>query len=158
MSSSGEAQKKMNDVIDEFLKALVLAGVTLEKTCISVDDLGCPHEPNPLPAGKMAIYTFQRDGRYLKIGKVGPKSNARFRNQHYGPHRAKSNLAKSLLDDPDFAMCSLSENNIDAWIRNNIRRIDILIDQQVGIFVLNFLEAFLQCRFRPKYEGFESQK
>ena len=148
----------MNDAIDEFLKALTLAGVTLEKTSIMVDDLGCPHIPRGLPKGKMAVYTFQRDGKYLKIGKVGPKSSARFKNQHYGPHRAKSNLARSLLADADLAMCSLSENNIDQWIRNNIRRVDILIDERTDIFVLNFLEAFLHCKFRPKYEGFESQK
>lgn len=151
----------MNDAIDEFLKALKLAGLTLESNRISVDDLGCPHTPRGLPKGKIAIYTFQRDGRYLKIGKAGPKSNAQFRNQHYGPRRAKSNLAKSLLADPDLVMFSLTENNIDQWIRNNIRRIDILIDlvdEQTDIFVLNFLEAFLHCKFRPKYEGFESQK
>ena len=106
----------------------------------------------------MAIYTFQRDNRFFKIGKAGRKSDARFRSQHYNPHRANSNLAKSLLDDPEMAPFNLNENNVEQWIRNNIRRIDILIDQDAGIFVLNFLEAFLHCKFKPKYEGFEKQR
>ena len=106
----------------------------------------------------MAIYTFQKDGEYLKIGKAGPNSDARFRSQHYSPNRAKSNLAKSLLDDPDMAPNNLGESIIAEWIKNNIRRIDILIDSDTNIFVLNFLEAFLHCKFKPKYEGFENQR
>lgn len=85
----------MNDAIGEFLKALQLVGTKLEENQIVVDDLGCPHVPKGLPRGKMAIYTFRRGDRYLKIGKAGPNSDARFRSQHYNPHRANSNLAKS---------------------------------------------------------------
>lgn len=148
----------MKHTIDGFIKALAGAGVTLDSAKITIDDLGCPHTPKGLPSGKMAIYTFQKDGQYLKIGKAGPNSDARFRSQHYSPYRAKSNLAKSLLDDKDMAIHNLDENNVDEWIRKNIHRIDILLDQDVGIFVLNFLEAFLHCKFKPKYEGFENQR
>jgi hypothetical protein len=148
----------MNDPIGEFLKALELTGTKVDASKIVVDDLGCPHTSKGLPHGKMAIYTFQRGNRYLKIGKAGPNSDARFRSQHYNPNRAKSNLAKSLLDDPDMAAFNLNEKNIEKWIKNNVRRIDILIEQDVGILVLNFLETFLHCKYRPKYEGFENQR
>ena len=136
-----------------FSKAVAFTGLTREKISIFIDDLGCPHKPKALAKGKMAIYTFQRDGQYLKIGKVGQKSNARFQNQHYGAHRAKSNLAKSLLHDPDLNMYSLNENNIDEWIRNNIQRIDLLIDPidtRTDVFVLNLLEAFLHWQVSSK--------
>ncbi len=52
----------------------------------------------------------------------------------------------------------LNEDNISDWIKNNTRRIDIFIDSELRISVLNLLEAYLQCKFKPKYEGFESQK
>jgi len=130
----------------------------MEKTQISIDDLGCPHTPKALPLGKMAIYAFQKDGQYLKIGKAGPNSGPRFKSQHYNPRSAKSNLAKSLLDDPDMAIYNLNEMEIAAWIKKNIRRVDILIDAVTDIFILNFLEAFLHCRFKPKYEGYENQR
>ncbi len=148
----------MNDAIDGFLSALAIAGVTLDRARISIEDLGCPHAPKGLPSGKMAIYTFKKGKIYLKIGKAGPNSDARFRSHHYNPYRAKSNLAKSLLDDGDMEMYNLDEDNIDDWIRQNIRRIDILLDKDAGIFVLNFLESFLHCKFNPKYEGFENQR
>ena len=148
----------MKETIDKFLEALRLAGVNLNDSKISFDDLGCPHTPKHMPKGKMAIYTFQRNGQYLKIGKAGSRSNARFRSQHYSPYRANSNLAKSLLNDPDMQSCGLDENNIDEWIKQNIRRVDILIDEDADIFVLNFLEAFLHCAFNPKYEGFKNQR
>jgi hypothetical protein len=148
----------MKETINNFFEALRLAGVNVDKAKISIDDLGCPHAPKGLPRGKMAIYTFQKDGEYLKIGKAGPNSDARFRSQHYSPNRAKSNLAKSLLDDPDMAPNNLGESIIAEWIKNNVQRIDILIDSDTNIFVLNFLEAFLHCKFKPKYEGFENQR
>lgn len=106
----------------------------------------------------MAVYIFQKDGQFLKIGKAGPNSDARFRSQHYSPYRAQSNLARSLLNDRDAEAYQLDEGNVDSWIKKNVRRIDILLDRDVGIFVLNFLEAFLHCALKPKYEGHESQR
>jgi hypothetical protein len=148
----------MKETIDKFLEALKLTGIFLDRDRITIDDLGCPHVPKGLPHGKMAIYTFQKDGKYLKIGKAGANSNARFKSQHYRSHLAKSNLAKSLLNDPDMAVNKLNESDVNEWIRNNTRRIDILIDSTTDIFILNFLEAFLHCKFEPKYEGFETQR
>jgi len=148
----------MRNAIDDFIKALALAGVSLDTANIAIDDLGCPHTQKGLPSRKMAIYTFQMNGQFLKIGKAGSNSNARFRSHHYNPSRAKSNLAKSLLCDKEMAKYNLDNANIEDWIRNNIHRIDILIDKDVDIFVLNFLESFLHCKFKPKYEGFKNQR
>lgn len=148
----------IDDRINKFLQALALAGVELERAKITIDDLGCPHKPKGLPKGKMAVYIFEKGGQFLKIGKAGSNSDARFRSQHYSPYRAQSNLARSLLNDPKSAAYQLDESNINSWIKQNIRRIDLLLDEDVGIFVLNFLEAFLHCALNPKYEGFGSQR
>jgi len=153
---------EMNSAIDDFVQALLLADPKCEmkRQAIIIDDLGCPHKPKKLQAGKMAVYIFRKDGEnaeYLKIGKAGSRSNARFNSQHYGPNRAKNSLAGCLLNDPGMVPYHLDSNNVGNWIRQNIHRIDILIDQKEGIFVLNFLESFLHCKFRPKYEGFKSQ-
>lgn len=43
-------------------------------------------------------------------------------------------------------------------MKANLHRFDILLDESVGMPVLNLLEAFLQCLFAPRYEGPKSQK
>jgi len=150
-------QQKKN-IIKDFLKAAQLADTKIPESQIDVQDLGCPHKPQGLPKGKMAIYTFQFNELFLKIGKAGPNSDARFRSQPYNPDSSQSNLAKSILNDPDMEHYNLNAENIKDWIKNNIARIDIILDESLGIFVLNFLEAFLHCKLKPKYEGFDSQK
>lgn len=114
---------------------------------------GKPHKPGNLPNGKMAVYIFIYNNSFIKIGKVGPKSNVRFKNQHYNPNSAQSNLAKSLINDKE--MESIIGNiPIDQWIRNHCDRIDILIDKNsVPEFSLELIEAMLHYRFKPKYEG-----
>jgi|GEM_PF-1846489 len=148
---------KMDKVIDDFIVALNMAGGSLDKTKIKIYDLGCPHDPNKLPDGKMAIYIFKKGKTYLKIGKVGPNSNPRFYSQHYNKKGAKSNLANSLLNDEEMKRYKLDETKIESWIKGNTHRIDILLDMKIGykkeIFVLNYLESFLHCKFNPKYEG-----
>lgn len=44
------------------------------------------------------------------------------------------------------------------WIKNNCRRVDILIDESLGGFALELVEAILHYRFRPKYEGKNSDE
>ena len=148
----------ITDVIDDFLKALELAGITMDKASIKVIDLGYSHQPKCLPSGKMGIYTFLKGDRFLKIGKVGPKSNARFRSQHYCPYRSKSNLATSILNDNKMLKYDLDDSTIEDWIKKHTRRIDILLDESVDVLILSFLEAFLHCRFNPAYEGHQSQR
>ena len=135
-----------------------LANVEIKKNQIEVTDRGCPHIPKGLPQGKMGIYMFIYGDYFLKIGKAGSKSNARFISQHYKPNSAQSNLAKSILSDPLMQENNLDKENVGDWIKQNIRRIDLLIDSSVGIFVLDLFEAFLHCKYNPKYEGFENQR
>ncbi|MGQ9570958.1 MAG: hypothetical protein ACUVUQ_08990 [Thermodesulfovibrionales bacterium] len=148
----------MKNTIKDFLKAAQLADTKISESQISIQVLGCPHKPQGLPKGKMAIYAFKFNERFLKIGKAGPNSDARFRSQPYNPKSSQSNLAKSILNDTDMQDYKLNEKNIKDWIKNHVERIDIILDESLGIFVLNFLEAFLHCKLKPKYEGFDSQR
>lgn len=121
-------------------------------------DRKVPHCTKPLPKGKMGIYCFYYNGKFLKIGKVGPKSNARFLSQHYNPNSSKSNLASSILNDSKINYLNLNEKNISDWIKNNCQRIDILLDESLGIFSLELIEAILHYKYQPVYEGFKSQR
>jgi len=70
--------------------------------------LSAPHRQAALRPGFGAVYAFALSARttsaagagmVLKVGKVGPNSNARFRSQHYTTSR-RPTLAKSLLAHP----------------------------------------------------------
>ena len=121
-------------------------------------DRGCPHEPKTLKRGMMGVYTFLYDDAFLKIGRAGPSSGPRFYSQHYNPASAQSTLAGSLLADPEFADKGITTENVGAWIRQNTRRIDILMDEALGLFALELVEAALHYRYYPRYEGFKSQR
>jgi hypothetical protein len=140
------------------IEAIRLAGVTIEDSQLDLVDRGIPHKPAGLPTGKMGIYTFIYQGQFLKVGKAGPSSDARFRSQHYKPKGSQSNLAKSILNDGEFSHLHLSMETVGEWIKQNTQRVDLFIDASLGIFVLNFLEAFLHLRYQPKYEGFDNQR
>ena len=42
--------------------------------------------------------------------------------------------------------------------RDHLDRVNFLIGEQAGMPILTLLEAFLQCRLKPTYEGFKSQR
>lgn len=134
-------------------------GKTMDLSEVKIIDRGNPHvAPNKLPDGKMAVYTFIYNDTFLKIGKVGAKSNARYTSQHYHPDSASSTLAKSILEDKTMQNLGLTKDNIGEWIKTNCRRIDIEIDCDLGIFTLDLIESILHYKYTPKYEGFTSQR
>ena len=93
------------------------------------------------------------------VGKVGPNSKARYTSQHYNPKSSNSNLAKSILKEKEnLGLAHLDEANVGAWIKKETDRTNLLLDATIGIPILSFLESFLQCRLRPQFEGFPSQK
>lgn len=148
----------MKDIKEKLLNIINLTGLNINNDQMEIIDLGIPHKPTGLPRGKMGIYAFSYNNRFLKIGKVGQNSNARFQSQHYKPNSSQSNLAKSILNDAMFDSENLNEDNVGDWIKNNVRRIDFVIDASLGIFVLNLIEAFLHCYFEPLYEGYKNQR
>ena len=147
-------------LLEDFRKVVVLAGVSLPPAALSFETLPAPHKPpSALPSGKAAVYVFVWNGRCLKVGKVGPKSQARFTSQHYSPASSNSNLAKSLVaGHGKLGLSGITESNVGAWIKTHVDRVNFLLSVESGIAVLTLLESFLQCRLDPVFEGFESQR
>lgn len=100
---------ELNKIILEISHIL---GKPINKSSFEIVNRGMPHKPKSLPIGKMGVYIFIQDNRFLKIGKVGPKSSARFMSQHYNPKSAQSTLAASILLDKAMEDKNVTKNNI----------------------------------------------
>jgi hypothetical protein len=147
-------------LVDTFRQVAQLADVKLPEDAMTVETLLAPHKPPPsLPMGMMAVYVFSWKARCLKVGKAGPNSHARYAHQHCSPGSSRSNLAKSLLATRDeLGLSDLTDSNVGAWMRANVDRTNFLLHEDCGIPTLTLLEAFLQCRLKPRFEGFSSQR
>ncbi|MHC1694003.1 MAG: hypothetical protein AB9835_01740 [Eubacteriales bacterium] len=139
-------------------KVSSLLGKPINTDSIEVIYRGMPHIPKGLKPGMMGVYTFIYKDTFLKIGKAGPNSSARFLSQHYNPHSAMSTLAASILADTEMNNLGITESSVGEWIKNNCIRIDILMHADLGIFALELVEAILHYKYNPKYEGFSSQR
>ena len=150
------------DFVNEFDEIIrnvsSVLGKPIDKAKYEIIDRGIPHQPRNLPTRMMGVYTFWYEGEFLKIGKAGPSSNARFLSQHYNPRSAQSTLAASVLSDKRMQDKGITENDVGAWIKNNCRRVDILLDSELGIFTLELIEAALHYKYEPIYEGFATQR
>jgi len=151
---------KHEDILRDFIHAGRLAGLSLSENEFEIESLPAPHiPPKKLPKGKMGVYVFLWKSKCLKVGKVGPQSQARYTSQHYNPKSSGSNLAKSILNEREaLGLSNLDENSVGDWIKENVSRLNILIDKKVEIPALSLLEVFLQCRLKPFFEGFASQR
>jgi hypothetical protein len=159
------------EMIETFLQVAALAHVKLESAQIKHELLLVPHRrPSRLPSGLQAVYAFLLGEECLKVGKAGPKTQARFTSQHYGMN-APSTLAKSILrnrqrleillpSEQRNEVVSLIETTVGAWIERNTSRFHIFLPITAGPLALALLEAFVQCRLNPIFEGrnFYSEK
>jgi len=147
-------------LVCDFAPIAEISGVRLPVDAIDVEVLSKPHLPSSmLPQGKMAVYVFLWGDLCLKVGKVGPRSKERYTSQHYNPKSSQSNLAKSILNrGVEIGLPRLTEDSVGDWIRAETDRVNFLLDIEWGMPVLSLMESFLQCRLRPHFEGFVSQK
>jgi len=146
------------------LQVATLAAVELSPADVRLELLSAPHRPpGALPQGTQAIYAFLLGDGCLKVGKAGPKTQARFTSQHYGLN-APSTLAKSLLSyhslaamllPPDRAneLAGLTEASVGPWLRHNTSRLHLFMPADAGGLVLALMEGFMQCRLQPVFEG-----
>jgi hypothetical protein len=144
----------ITDALADFCKVAQLAGVPLELAQLDVEFLAAPHAPpHSLPQGKMAIYGFWGLDKWLKIGMVGAKSQARYTSQHYNAGSALSTLDASLAGDPDMVgVADFDAAAPAAWIKSHCNRVNILLPSTFGRELLALLEAFLHVRLNPRYE------
>ena len=101
-------------LLEDFLAVAKFAGIELQREAIQIETLPMPHRPpRSLPTGKTAVYVFSERDRVLKVGRVGPRSQARYTSQHYNPRSAPSTLARSLLKDGEVVQrCGLHDDNV----------------------------------------------
>ena len=146
-------------LLTDFLAVAELAEIKMQPDAIRVETLNMPHRaPRNLPKRKMAVYVFSDKERVLKVGKAGPRSQARYTSQHYNAGSAPSTLAASILKDKDAVQrYDLNKGNVSDWIKTNTDRVNFILDADVGMWGLMLLEVFIQCRLQPVYEGFSSQ-
>ena len=149
-----------SQALADFATVARLAKAVLPTDDFWVEELPAPHlPPTHLPAGHMAVYVFSLGSDALKVGKVGPKSQARYTSQHYNPRSASSTLAASLIADAGYiGLDGMEMTTIGNWIRTNVDRVNILVPIEHGVRVVTLLECFLQCRLQPRYEGFPGQR
>ena len=149
-------QEDIHEAIREFVEVVRIAihGHPLDAKDIRIEFLPAPHEQREsLKKGEYAVYMFMHGNQMLKCGKT--KHNARFSYHHYGIKRSGSNLAKSIVDDPDYP--DVTEDGVGCFIKENFLRVNLRLDAMPGKHILDFMEAFFQLKFNPKYEGRNGQ-
>jgi hypothetical protein len=73
------------------------------------------------------------------------------------PGREVVGTARILADGERHGLTEADTARVGQWIRESVDRVNFLVDERLGMRVLTLLEAFLQCRLNPCYEGFKSQ-
>lgn len=146
---------EIENAVTAFLTVAELACEPIPRDDIVVEYLAAPHRPpTRLPVGSMAVYGFWSDGVWLKIGKAGPNSIARYTSQHYNAGSARSTLAGSLAKDPHMlTVPGFDPNAVGAWIKTATHRVNILLPADRQSALLSLLEAFLHLRLKPRFEG-----
>jgi len=124
----------------------------IRKEQIIIEDLGVPHKPKGLPHNKMAVYMFIYEGTFFKIGQAYKNSGARYLSQHY-TGSAPSTLRAQILSDSSMKGYGLTDDNIANWMKNNLHRINIIIDAELGKATLTLIESIMHFKYKPKYEG-----
>jgi hypothetical protein len=129
--------------------------------------LSAPHRATSLPPGSTAVYVFAFStsagrsapcgpGTVLKVGKVGPNSEARFRYMHYNPGSSNSNLAKSLLTHqilwPFLGIQRLTSGDVGERIRASMDRTNFFVPAGHPQ-VLATLEVYARARVGSVFEG-----
>jgi hypothetical protein len=147
-----------NDIergLTDFLAVTQLAGHPITACELTCELHPAPHRPpSRLPVGMMAVYCFWGDGCWLKVGKAGPNSQARYTSQHYNPASAPSTLAASLVRDARMkSIDGFAHAQPGNWIKTSCCRVNILISAKLRPEMLSLLEAFLHARLMPRYEG-----
>ena len=152
------------EIIDAFLQVAQLAHVSIAITQVRYELLPAPHKrPSGLPPGSQAVYAFLLADRCLKVGKAGPKTQARSTSQHYGMN-APSTLARTILAHRQQLAAMLPaerrneveplhETTVGAWIERSTTRLHVFLPAASGALTLALLEAFLQCHLNPVFEG-----
>ena len=105
--------KEIREVLGAALESVGYKDFSKDERKIRIDIDHLHDQPEKLNEAEkeVAVYMFKYKKEWLKIGKVGEKSNPRFVSQHYNPNSCKSNLARQLLNDNN----EKNENSYTGW-------------------------------------------
>lgn len=158
---------RVKDLIEDFNRDQIRARLTHAPVGIHHELLPAPHKQPGLRKGFAAVYVFSLSanaggssqagaGRVLKVGRVGPHSDARFRSQHYG-FSAGSTLAKSLVNHrvlwPWLGISKeLNRENIKGWMLLNLNRDHFYVSADEKEIVPH-LEMYVRARVGSVFEG-----
>ena len=145
----------VSEAIHDFEKVAALAHANFPVDVIAVEIAAKPHKaPTALPPDKICVYAFFLNGQALKVGKVGPKSGARYTSQHYNPASAGSTLASSILANAaKVEAIGFDNESVGNWIKMHTDRVNLLVPRTFGLPILSLLESFLHVRWKPLFEG-----
>jgi len=139
--------------------SLFTAVAELAHSPISMDEMTVEfceaphHQATRLSQGRVAIFGFWADGEWLKICKAGVATKDRYVYQQYTFGAGKT-LAKSLIATHKVRPIAGFEPEVPGvWIDATTHRVNIILAARRGPAVLSLLEAFLQARLKPRYEG-----
>ena len=153
------SQRLADKLKEEFV---LMTGIECEAIFL---EKGIDHRPSSLSSNQKGIYVFLNANFCFKVGKAGSKSQARWNSHHYNlDGTTPSTFPKSIIKDlkrfkhffPNHKhneIESLNAENMREWIQNNVSRMEFIISVNETDFALNFLEALIQFRLKPEYEG-----
>lgn len=141
-------------LLNGFVQAAQIGNYEVSREDLILQYHPAPHNPEKLPNGKRAVYGFGTGKGWLKVGKAGGNSNARFQSQHYNPRSANSNLAASILKDVNSPIVpATSESSVGEWIKENCYRFNVVFGAHHSDEFATFMEAFFIFCLKPRYEG-----
>jgi len=126
-----------------------------------------PHTAVALRKGWQGVYAFEFGTEWLKLGKAGPNSNARWVSQHYNASRSLSNLAWSPLRYTHLSsfnhprlptnlrteLMAAPPDALGDWIKKHTARVNFTIRAELGPVALDRLEHIAQNVLKPVFEG-----
>jgi len=152
-------QQIADDLRDKFKQ---LTSIEVSATYMSK---GKTHKPTKLEKGQQGVYVFLNERACFKVGKAGARSQARWNSHHYNlDDTTKSSMTKSIIKHRDKLKTAfpvskhneidnLKKDNIKQWIIDNMDRIEFISYFENDKFALNLLEALVQYKLKPIFEG-----
>jgi len=137
-----------------------LSGVGCE---VRFSKRGETHKASALKKNQEGVYVFLNDWYCLKVGKAGKKSQPRWTSHHYTLNdKIPSSLPKSFRkNEVKFKkafnntqdMSTLRKETIREFVEKNTDRIEFVLSDQKDHRAVNLLEAYVQFKLNPLYEG-----
>lgn len=163
IGSSSKGMCMNQEMADEISRSFEsITGVQLDAKFMQNGD---EHKPTTLQQGKCGVYAFMNEKRCFKVGKAGANSPARWNSHHYNldgstPSTMPKSIQKHTKEFKAFfpegmhsEIEQLKAENIKGWVKNNLSRMEFLIDSCDDATILNLLEAIVQFNLKPLFEG-----